>query len=106
MNHFMALPIEKNVFMISRGQHSSQTGFEEQHMSDTALKRFRKRCLTYETEHGVDLIKECVTELSGEMAKLMKISGQIRPMDSLMLASNIKQLSRLENAASEMRRSI
>ncbi len=50
--------------------------FDEQPMSDTTLKRFRKRCLTYETEHDVDLVHECITELSGEMAKLMNISGQ------------------------------
>lgn len=50
------------------------TSFKEQPMSDTTLKRFRNRCLTYETEHGVDLIRECVNELSSEMAKLMNIS--------------------------------
>ena len=31
-----------------------------------------------------------------EMAKLMKINGQIQRMDSLMIASNIKKLSRME----------
>ena len=72
------------------------SGFEEQPMSDTTLKRFRKRCLTYEMEHGVDLIHECIKSLSGEMAKLMKINGQIKRMDSLMVASNIKRLSRME----------
>lgn len=72
------------------------TSFKEQPMSDTTLKRFRNRCLTYETEHGVDLIHECVTELSSELAKLMNISGQIQRMDSMMVASNIKRLSRME----------
>lgn len=72
------------------------TSFKEQPMSDTTLKRFRGRCLTYETEHGVDLIHECVNELSSEMAKLMNISGQIQRMDSMMVASNIKRLSRME----------
>lgn len=81
----------------SRYQRALHTeGFEEQPMSDTTLKRFRKRCLTYETEHGVDLIQDCIKELSGEMAKLMKISGQIQRMDSLMVASNIKRMSRME----------
>lgn len=70
--------------------------FEEQPMSDTTLKRFRKRCLTYEAETGVDLVHICITKLSGAMAKLMNISGQIQRMDSLMVASNIKRLSRLE----------
>ena len=72
------------------------TSFKEQPMSDTSLKRFRNRCLTYEMEHGVDLIHECITELSSEMAKLMNISGQIQRMDSMMVASNIKRLSRME----------
>lgn len=71
-------------------------GFAEQPLSDTTLKRFRNRCLTYEVEHGVDLIHDCITELSSEMAKLMKITGQIQRMDSLMVASNIKRLSRME----------
>jgi hypothetical protein len=70
--------------------------FEEQPISDTTLKRFRKRCLTYETEHGIDLVHECIVELSDEMAKLMKINGQLKRMDSLMVASNIKRLSRME----------
>ena len=70
--------------------------FDEQPMSDTSLKRFRKRCLTYEMEHGVDLVHECITGLSGEMAKLMNISGRIQRMDSMMIASNIKRLSRME----------
>ena len=69
--------------------------FEEQPMSDTTLKRFRKRCLMYETEYGVDLVHECIAELSDEMAKLMKINGQLKRMDSLMVASNIKRLSRM-----------
>lgn len=70
--------------------------FKEQPVSDATFKRFRKRCLTYEMTHGVDLIHDCIKELSGEMAKLMNISGQIQRMDSMMVASNIKRLSRLE----------
>jgi len=50
----------------------------------------------YETEYGVDLVHECIAELSDEMAKLMKINGQLKRMDSLMVASNIKRLSRME----------
>ena len=77
-----------------RALHTSS--FEEQPISDTTLKRFRKRCLTYETETGIDLIHDCIKELSGEMGKLMKINGQIQRMDSMMVASNIKSLSRME----------
>lgn len=72
------------------------TGFEEQPLSDKTLNRFRRRCYTYELEHGTDLIHETVKELSAEMAKIMKINGQIQRMDSLMVESNIKTLSRME----------
>ena len=72
------------------------TSFEEQPLSDKTLSRFRKRCYTYELATGIDLIYETITGLSGEMAKIMKINGQIQRMDSLMVASNIKRLSRME----------
>lgn len=72
------------------------TSFDEQPLSDKTLSRFRKRCYLYELSHGTDLIHDTVVDLSSEMAKIMKISGQIRRMDSLMVASNIKRLSRLE----------
>lgn len=72
------------------------TSFEEQPLSDKTLSRFRKRCYTYELATGTDLIYETITGLSGEMAKIMKINGQIQRMDSLMVASNIKHLSRME----------
>ena len=72
------------------------TSFEEQPLSDKTLSRFRKRCYTYELTSGIDLIHETIIGLSGEMAKLMKISGQIQRMDSLMVASNIKRLTRME----------
>ena len=89
--------IFESLLFDARYQRALHTeSFEEQPMSDTTLKRFRNRCLTYEMEHGVDLIHGCISELSGEMAKLMKISGQIQRMDSLMVASNIKRLSRME----------
>lgn len=72
------------------------TSFEEQPLSDKTLSRFRNRCYTYELAHKVDLIHDTIVELSSEMAKLMKINGQIQRMDSLMIASNIKRLSRME----------
>ena len=72
------------------------TSFEEQPLSDKSLTRFRRRCYDYETTHGVDLYKDCVTDLSASLAKLMKIDGKIRRMDSTMIEANIRKLSRLE----------
>ena len=36
------------------------TSFEEQPLSDRTLSRFRARCLSYETETGIDLIHDTV----------------------------------------------
>ena len=72
------------------------TSFDEQPISDKTLSRFRTRCYDYEQLHGVDLYHDCVTELGSLTAKLMKIDGRIRRMDSLMVEANIRKLSRME----------
>lgn len=72
------------------------TSFAEQPISDKTLSRFRKRCYDYETLHGVDLYRDCVKNLSNKIAKMMKLNGRIRRMDSIMIESNIRFLSRME----------
>lgn len=44
----------------------------------------------------MDLYHDCVKELSGKIAKIVKLNGRIRRMDSLMIESNIRFLSRME----------
>ncbi len=41
-------------------------------------------------------MQECVTDLSGKIAKMMNINSRIKRMDSLMIEANIKNLSRAE----------
>ncbi len=72
------------------------TSYEEQPISDKTLSRFRKRCYDYETLHGVDLYRNCVKDLGSKIAKIMKLNGRIRRMDSMMIESNIRFLSRME----------
>ena len=72
------------------------TSYTEQPISDRSLGRFRERCATHETSTGVDLIGNAVRNLSNEMAKIMKIDRTLKRMDSMMVASNIRKLSRLE----------
>ena len=72
------------------------TSFAEQPISDKTLSRFRKRCYDYETLHGVDLYHDCVKDLSGKIAEIMKLNGRIRRMDSMMIEANIRFLSRME----------
>lgn len=72
------------------------TSFTEQPLSDKTLSRFRKRCYDYEKLYNIDLYHDCVHDLSGKIAKLMNVSGRVRRMDSMMVESNIRKLSRLE----------
>ena len=48
--------------------------------------------LTDEAETGIDLIHETVKE----MASLMNLNERMKKMDSLMVASNIRKLGRIE----------
>lgn len=70
--------------------------FDEQSMSDRTLGRFRERCRKYEEETGIDLIGDAVRRLSRETAKLMHLDASLKRMDSMMISSNIKNMSRLE----------
>lgn len=86
-----------NLMLDPRYQYALHTtSFEEQPLSDKSLSRFRIRCYDYETTHGVDLYHECIESLSGAIAKLMKIDGRVRRMDSTMIEANIRRLSRME----------
>lgn len=87
----------ENLLLDPRFQYALHTtSFEEQPMSDKTLTRFRQRCYDYERLNNVDLYHDCVTDLAAKTAKLMKIDGRIRRMDSLMVESNIRKLSRME----------
>ena len=89
--------VVENLMLDPRYQYALHTtSFTEQPMSDKTLSRFRKRCYDYESITGIDLYKDCVKDLSGKIAKLMGISGQIRRMDSMMIEANIKSLTRAE----------
>ena len=86
-----------NLMLDPRYQYALHTtSFEEQPLSDKSLSRFRIRCYDYETTHGVDLYHECIESLSSAIAKLMKIDGRVRRMDSTMIEANIRRLSRME----------
>ena len=44
----------------------------------------------------MDLYHDCVKDLSGKIAEIMKLNGRIRRMDSMMIEANIRFLSRME----------
>lgn len=87
----------ENLMLDPRYQYALHTtSYEEQPLSDKTLSRFRRRCYDYEAIHGVDLIHECMKGLGQTIAKLMDINPRIRRMDSMMIAANIRNLSRTE----------
>ena len=67
------------------------TSFKEQPVSDRTFSRFHRRCLTYETETGIDLIHDTVKELSGEMAALnfKKLFGYLNSVGQCALIPQI-----------------
>ena len=88
--------VESLMFDVRHQYALHTTSFEEQPLSDRTLSRFRERCITFETETGIDLIKDCINSLSSQIAEFMGIRKGLNRMDSMMVASNIKKLSRLE----------
>lgn len=87
----------ENLMLDPRYQYALHTtSYQEQPLSDKTLSRFRKRCYEYESAYGVDLLHECVADLSQKIAKMMNINPRMKRMDSLMIEANIKNLSRAE----------
>ncbi len=72
------------------------TSFAEQPLSDRSLGRFRERCITYERQTGIDLLHDTIISLSEEMAAMINADRSLKRMDSMMVASNIKKMGRLE----------
>lgn len=89
--------VVEDILLDPRFQYALHTtSFQEQPISDKTLTRFRQRCYDYEELHGVDLYHDCVKDLAEKTARLMKIDGRIRRMDSMMVEANIRKLSRAE----------
>ena len=89
--------VVENLMLDPRYQYALHTtSCEEQPLSDKTLSRFRKRCYDYETVYGVDLLHDCMNGLGSKIAELMDINPRIKRMDSMMIAANIRKLSRME----------
>ena len=90
-----------------RYQHALHTtSFQEQPVcvrtrtgrpvSKNSLTNFRAAVYSYNQEHGVDLIQEEIESHAQQFSKLLKIEGKTIRMDSLMVSSSCRKLSRLE----------
>src|SRR6056297_326149 len=72
------------------------TSEEKPPVSINTFSNFRKRVYAYEKETGRDLIKEEVESLSELIAQTLKIDNEKVRVDSFMVASSCRNLSRIE----------
>lgn len=80
-----------------RYQYALRTiSFKEQPVSKNRLTNFRVALYRYHEEHGVDLIKKEIESHSKQFSKMLNIDGKTIRMDSLMISSSCRKLSRLE----------
>ena len=80
-----------------RYQHALHTtSFQEQPVSKNSLTNFRAAVYKYNQEYGVDLIQEEIESHAKQFSKILNIEGKTVRMDSLMVSSSCKKLSRLE----------
>ena len=80
-----------------RYQHALHTtSFQEQPVSKNSLTNFRAAVYRYNQEYGIDLIQQEIETQAKSFSKLLKIDGKTVRMDSLMISSSCRKLSRLE----------
>jgi len=73
------------------------THLDDQPVSDRTFSRFREKVYHYSLEHnGCNLFEEEMKHLTEVYAKYMNLNSNVRRMDSLMIASRCKRMSRLE----------
>lgn len=72
------------------------TSFERQPVSVNTLYNFRKRLYDYEQATGIDLLQQEVEEQAKLIAKYLEVDSKKVRMDSFMVSSSSKKLSRIE----------
>lgn len=72
------------------------TSFKEQPFSDRTFSRFRERLYNYTVDTGIDLLQEEMESLAEIFVKYMNINPTLKRMDSMMVSSSCKKMSRLE----------
>ncbi|WP_229671966.1 hypothetical protein, partial [Lentibacillus kapialis] len=60
------------------------------------LTNFRSRLVTYEAQTGIDLLHAEMEAIADQLAQHMALNKSMARMDSLMVASSCKKMSRLE----------
>jgi len=86
-----------SIFFDDRFQYALRLTSEERPpISHMTFTNFRRRIYKYYEETGIDLIQEEIENLAGIISKHLKIDGKKVRVDSLMVSSSCKNLSRIE----------
>jgi hypothetical protein len=94
---FSDLQLLEAIFFDDRFQYALRLTSEERPpVSYNTFTNFRNRVYTYYRLTGIDLIQEEIESLSELIAEHLNIEGQKVRMDSFMVSSSCKNLSRLE----------
>lgn len=72
------------------------TSFEEQPINDRTFSRFRERLYNHEVATGEKLLDDEMKSLAEKYMKFMNLQTNIKRMDSMMIATSAKHMSRLE----------
>lgn len=72
------------------------TSFKEQPFSDRTFSRFRERLYLHTLDTGVDLLQEEMEAMAEVFVRYLNINSSVKRMDSLMVSSSCKKMSRLE----------
>jgi hypothetical protein len=72
------------------------TSYTEQPFSDRTFSRFRERLYLHTIETGIDLLQEEMESMAEAFVNYMNIDPSVKRMDSLMVSSSCKKMSRLE----------
>ena len=68
----------------------------KQPISKNMLSNFRTNCKKYLEETGIDLLDICLREINDNIIKLHEVDRSLERIDSLMISSSCKRLSRIE----------
>ena len=78
--------------------------FDEGHFELRTIYNFRKALVDYEAEHGINLIKEATEKVTDEQIERFELKTGLQRMDSTMVQSNIRRMSRLQLLVEIIRR--
>ena len=89
--------IINSVYFDERVQYALHTiNLTKQPISKNMLNLFRNRIRDYEKKTGINLLENTMRELNKIILNLHKIDRSIERMDSMMISSSCKKMSRIE----------